>query len=280
MIGLNDLDELMVRADGDAARAAQSWLAAAGLVDELKAIATLYDVDDPTALSELERLHATADDSAAGAHDGATKVRIAIESVGVEDDTHVLALADRGASDAIEGWMSAALACRLIAQRGLGITTFTDGDDRIMRLERACVAVLHPPLDFTEKVDLIDDMPEERAFDVSGSRNNVAIDVAGLVCRLLMDDDIGLQFDTDAGHVRLHIGRRGSLVATLRTTRTDTTKLKAEGWRAKGSDWTAKWAQPVRVSEPTSQALTALLGEDDGETCTLHISAEYLPPRR
>jgi hypothetical protein len=79
-------------------------------------------------------------------------------------------------------------ALRQLAQLAFGVSAFTIGGDRIERLDMAAVAVLHPPLGAGSAVSMVED-----GVDLwSRTLPELEIEVAGMLCRVLVDRRTGL----------------------------------------------------------------------------------------
>jgi hypothetical protein len=167
----------------------------------------------------------------------------------------------------LAGVFAAERVVRQLAQLSLGVTSFAPGTDDVYRVERAAVEVLAP--DAEPGIPLVDDGVQLFATD----RDGLAIEIAGIVCRLLIDwgGAVVLRTASDQTLALTVDGDELTIVAEgLDATRD---RLEA-GWKAIASEQMAKrWPSPVTVSEPATEAVE-ILCDDFGVDRVERISAE------
>lgn len=231
-------DDQSVRAANDLVGHVQRlWLMVVGLaaeIDDLRFQPEGRVVPAPG----LEALRIAADAAAADAHELADRVSILARD---SDDEAVLAKAMhllRGTLAAVQ------TAARRLAQLGMGVSAATLGGDRIERLDRACVAVLRSP-----------ELPQQAVRGdelllTGRTRPELQVELAGLVCRLLIDRTPALQVSVP--------DRSASLAV-------ETGDVLRLCWLG-GSDaiQDRRWESPVMVSEPTNALLEFLFGDGGG----------------
>jgi hypothetical protein len=82
------------------------------------------------------------------------------------------------------------------------------------------------------------------------------VEVAGMICRLLIDRGARLVLATPAGRISLQVHPGDRLIATLTTTTADPRHLLSLGWShySKGV-YMAAWDSPMSVSDPSHLAI-------------------------
>jgi hypothetical protein len=145
---------------------------------------------------------------------------------------------------------AAELGLRRLAQLAFGVSAMTYGGDRIERLDRASVAVLHPPFDIPKGI--AQDTP--RLF--ARTEDELEVEVSGILCRLLIDRVAIVNFAAPDGRVRFGIDDADSLVGSV--WESHDTDLSDLGWSSSGDSWSAQWTSPVTISEPAGQTVRTL----------------------
>jgi hypothetical protein len=136
---------------------------------------------------------------------------------------------------------------RQIAQLVLGATSYLPGTDDVARLERAGVEVLAPV--GGPKTPLSDDGVELFAVD----RDQLQIEVAGMICRLLIDWG-GVVVLTTPGGAMVRLEVTGDTLRLWAEGVSGEPSMSDEGWSSEGPDSFARsWASPVTVAEPASE---------------------------
>jgi hypothetical protein len=138
-----------------------------------------------------------------------------------------VAAAEEGADDTER-------AARRIAQLALGVSSGLEPSKRAERLDRAALAVLHPPQGTGRTVGLV----EDGLTFFSRHKRELQVELGGVICRMLVDRNVTVRF----GDVELRVGSDETL--HLVTPKAD---------RA--------WDSPVTVSDPahvTAKALKSL----------------------
>jgi hypothetical protein len=152
---------------------------------------------------------------------------------------------------------------RRLAQLGFGVSALLGGSARIERLDRTCVAVLHPPDGHGIAVPLLSDGVSLAAR----SREDLVVEVAGIVCRLLIDRGAKVRFEVPGpagGWFEFTVEPGDVLAASFKATSTSRKASEkpteaGKGRRAKESSVRAqRWSSPVRVHEPAKLAVGTL----------------------
>jgi len=102
------------------------------------------------------------------------------------------------ADAAEEGADESQRVARRIAQLACGVSSALGSSERVQRLDRAAVAVLHPPPGEGTLVGLVDDGLEFFSRRAPGLR----IELRGIICRMLVDRNVAVRF----GRVELRVG--------------------------------------------------------------------------
>lgn len=135
-----------------------------------------------------------------------------------------------------------------LAQLGLGVSTLTIAGDRIERLERAGVAVLHPPA--ARPHALYEQTP--RLF--SSTRDELVVEVGGILCRLLIDRASTATFSTTAGQIEFSV-EHDTLIGTVESR----SEAAPTGWSETTLPPTVRWDSPVNVGDPARLAVDTLI---------------------
>jgi hypothetical protein len=140
---------------------------------------------------------------------------------------------------------------RQVAQLVLGATSYLAGTDDVARVERAAVEVLAPVRG--PKTPLTDDGIELFGAD----REQLQIEVAGTICRLLIDWGGTVALRTPNGAtIALEVSGDTLHVSLQGAEQIDT--LNA-GWRSQGPGWFVRsWASPVTVAEAGREIVRVL----------------------
>lgn len=216
------------RANAAALRASRAWLLAKGLaaeIDELR-----FEADDgPVPAPGLTKLVDRLEQDARDVCDLSDRVSILLLD---PDQTEELeARIEVEANAAEEGADKVELVARRIAQLAFGVSSGLGGNERIQRLDRAAVSVLHPPPGTGTHVGLIDDGLEF----FSRHAPELRIELGGIICRMLVDRYVTVRF----GQVELRVGSDETFHLST-----------PEGDQA--------WDSPVYVSEPARAIAKAL----------------------
>ena len=266
---LHNLEHLRQQANQAAARASRAWLLAAGLAAETEAIRAQQGKPAVPApgLSGLCETGAQAAKAASAEADAAAELLCEVASRGREvmeggKDTSVgeavyhlrereLLAVDRCGRVLAEA-KRAERAARSVAQLAFGVSAARASDERIERLDRAGVAVLYPPHGYGPPVSLLDDGVTLRSDD----HQELLIEIAGILCRLLLDRHANVSFDVPGdlgGAVMVGVLPGDVLAATSRPHRARTVAraMKKLGWRQpKGRAHRREWPSPVRAIQP------------------------------
>ena len=234
----------MQQANDLAAHVQRTWLMTAGLAAEIGHL-RFQPEERIVPAPDLDALAEAADQAAARAHEVAERIGVLLRdgSDGVDaagaELTAAAGEADRSA--------------RRVAQLGMGVSAHTLGGERIERLDRACVALLRP---------------DGRAPTPTGAddvtlagrtRVEVEVELAGMVCRLLVDRRPALWAVVPGAWGRLAVDD------------TDTLHLT---WSAQlRSVQHTEWPSPIMVSDPVRSLLDVLL-HDPGSAARLAVRVQ------
>lgn len=213
-------EEARARANAAALRAARAWLLGKGLaveIEEMRFESEGGPVPAPGLPKLLDRLQKDLRDVC----DLSDRVAILLRNPDQTED--LVARIEVEADAAEEGADEAELVTRRIAQLAMGVSSGLGPSDRVQRVDRAAVAVLHPPLGTGRSVGLVDDGIEL----FSRHTPELPIELGGIICRMLVDRNVTVRFDD----VMLSVGPDETLHL-----------ITAEGDTA--------WDSPVHVSEP------------------------------
>jgi hypothetical protein len=260
-----------------AARAMRAWVIAAGLAAEIEGIraeqakvppapglATIREsvnraakraaaaADPAWGLGEKVMKHMHNADATGSLNAGTVKTIHKTENQLIAANTKTL-----------ESAREAERAMRRLAQLGFGVSALLGGSARIERLDRTCVAVLHPPDGYGTAVPLLHDGVSLAAR----SREDLVVEVAGIVCRLLIDRGTKARFEVPGpagGWFEFSVEPGDTLVASLKATSRKSKaaeKLKKTGKPQRGKEPLARsqrWPSPVKVHEPAKLAVDTL----------------------
>lgn len=259
-----------VAADEPAGRAARAWLMAAGLGTEIAGIAGA-DPDNLIPAPGLAGLLADAELAARDAHDAAERARTLSSALETGDEVPTIVLVIDATADAEAAADRATRDLRQIAQLGMGVSARCPTSSRVERLDRACVAVLYPPDAHGPAGTLADD-----GLSLTGTTGEeVEVELAGAICRLLTDRADRLVLGSPAGEVTLTVDADDNLIAELcpagdvAGTSLDG-GLSELGWPPGSA--LRMWRNPVTVIEPASVIVSTLTTVDHGvETITARV---------
>jgi hypothetical protein len=146
-------------------------------------------------------------------------------------------------------------ALRQLAQLAFGVSAFTIGGDRIERLDMAAVAVLHPPLGAGSAVSMVED-----GVDLwSRTLPELEIEVAGMLCRVLVDRRTGLLLRSQGQEVSFTVDGGDTLRGRAALAGVERRHMEAMGWKVGPDDeWTMELPSPVTASMPARAAVGAL----------------------
>ena len=257
-----------------AAQAARALLLGAGLKGEIdKVIEAGTDTPIPIeALDEAMRqldqcvtLAVNAADSSLMTHQRAADLARAL--AGPEDTHTIERLHDEERrlilqhNSTLESSLQCERITRDIAQLAFGISACASGP-LVERLDRAGVAVLHPPRGSGQAVPLHEDGLTLR----SKSERELAIELAGVICRILVDRRTvvslllpglnieGIYMEVDAGTTLLLTAHTGG-DATRRAL------MESSDWREEEPGiLVQRWPSPMRVIVPATLIAKALFG--------------------
>jgi hypothetical protein len=264
-------------ANDAAARAMCAWVTAIGLSVEIEGILAEQTkaLPAPGLAGLRERIDHAAKRTAAAADpawDLCEKVRkyaAAIGATGTANDKAVQRMHEAEGrllethKKALELMEETEYSTRCLAQLGFGISALLSGGARIERLDRACVALLHPPDGHGTAVPLVVD----RVTLSATTKDELLVEIAGILCRLLIDRGAKVIFEMPGkggGRLEFAIGKDNALTAFFKAAST-TPKLmgklgktdKAEKAKRQ-SVLVYKWSSPVRVYIPAKLAVDRL----------------------
>jgi hypothetical protein len=173
------------------------------------------------------------------------------------EERRFLAMCDAVVSPAEEAERS----CRALAQLVLGVNSVTRGSDEAYRLDRAAVGVLHPPDGQGAKVGLL----EDGVALASRSKDELVVELSGLLCRLLLDRGIRLVLRCPGtkGTLEVEVDAKDTLVARLRLPDSAAKPLAAArktGWSGARTDGclSDRWPSPVTILGPSKRIVDTL----------------------
>lgn len=150
---------------------------------------------------------------------------------------------------------------RDVAQLAFGISACASGP-LVERLDRAGVAVLHPPRGSGVAVPLREDGLTLRAT----SEEELSVELAGVICRILVDRGtlVGLLPTDSAGegiHMEIEHGDTLLVTAQAMVDETRAALLESSGWREEAPGFLVqRWPSPVRAIVPARVIANALFG--------------------
>jgi hypothetical protein len=219
------------RASAAALRAARAWLLGKGLAAEVEDL-RFEGEDGPVPAPGLAKLLGRLDKDLRDICDLSDRVAILLH---VPDQTAELVGRITVEVDAAEeGADETERVARRIAQLAFGVSSVLGPSERVERLDRAAVAVLHPPQATGTPVGLVADGIEL----FTRHAPELPVELGGIICRMLIDRNVTVRF----GEVELRVGMDEAVHL-----------ITVEGDRA--------WNSPVHVSEParaTAKALKSL----------------------
>ena len=180
-----------------AARAVRAWIIATGLAGEIEGILAEQAIAPPVPgfamlrelIDKAAKRAAAAADPAWGLCENVKRYAAAIGVTNTPDDEAVRKVHEAESqlleahTKALALAKEAECAMRRLAQLGFGVSALLGGSARIERLDRTCVAVLHPPNGHGIRVPLLEDGVSLNAR----SKEELLVEIAGIVCRLLID---------------------------------------------------------------------------------------------
>lgn len=229
--GVSGVDVIWT-ADDLAASTQRVWLMASGLAAEIDDL-RFQPEERVVPAPGLERLRQAADRAAAQAHELAERIRILTGDDGAPV-AGALGELDRAVAEADR-------ALRRLAQLGMGVSALTMGGDRIERLDRACVAVLRA-LERSPATMDDDDLRLE-----GSTRDEAVVELAGVICRLLVDRTPAIRATTSGAWARLAV---------------DDQELHLISAAGDQRPQHRQWESPVMVSQPADAVLDVILGRD------------------
>lgn len=275
-------------ADQAAARAARAWLISVGLGSEIEAISRSDSSPTPTpglqhlrtAIDRAAKAAAARADLAGRAFDNLCSLTSGISSRGVSRElTRQLRAEERDLRrhdrETNEATREAERLTRSLAQLAFGVSAFHRTGDRVERLDRAAVAVLHPPHGQGVLIAMVADGVELAATN----REELVVEVAGMACRLLIDRHARVELRPPAlsgGSVQMEVGDDDVLVVTV-------TPPATRGRRRAGSrsqPTVQRWESPVQVRNPAVFVVETLfekLGLD--RPSQLKVAVERVSPK-
>jgi len=183
------------RANAAALRASRAWLLAKGLaaeVDELRFEAEDGPVPAPGLTKLLDRLEKDFRDVC----DLSDRVVVLLRDP--DQTPELVARIELVVDAADEGADETELVARRIAQLAFGVSSGLSYTERADRLDRAAVAILHPPPGTGTPVGLVDD-----GFEFfSRHAPELPIELGGIICRMLVDRNVCVRF----GDIELRVG--------------------------------------------------------------------------
>jgi hypothetical protein len=216
------------RANAAALRASRAWLLAKGLaaeVDELRFEAEDAPVPAPGLTKLLDRLEKDFRDVC----DLSDRVSVLLRDPDQTSD--LLSRIDLVTDAADEGADETEVLARRIAQLAFGVSSGLEYTERVDRLDRVAVAVLHPPPGTGTPVGLVDDGFEFFSLHAP----ELLIELGGIICRMLIDRNVTVRFD----QIQLRVG-------------------PDETFHLSTPDGDQAWESPVYVGEP-ARAIAKIL---------------------
>lgn len=217
-----------VRANAAALRAAKAWLLGKGLaaeVEELRVEREDGPVPAPGLPKLLDRLEKDFRDVSA------LSDRVDVLLRDPDQTAELVARITVEVDAAEEGADDTERVTRRIAQLAFGVSSGLGPSDRVERLDRAAVAVLHSPQGNGEPVGLVDDGIEL----FTRHAPELPVELGGIIYRMLFDRNVNVRF----GGVTLRVGKSETLHL-----------ITAKDDRA--------WDSPVQVAEPARATAIAL----------------------
>jgi hypothetical protein len=170
--------------------------------------------------------------------------------------------ADEEAGRGVAAMLECEAVVRKLAQLAFGVSAARAASDAIERMDRAGVAVFHPPKGLGRSVLLV----EDGLSLLSTSRRELVIELAGVVCRLLIDRGARVTFRKRGGGAwRLDwtVDAQDTLVARTQSSAPRARpRLKTLGWtqgpKMTTGSFVQRWASPVTAILPAKLAVDTL----------------------
>lgn len=245
--------------------AASVWATGRGLAAAAAELSS-YFPDDPIPTPGLDQF-------VDQLNEACTTVSAVADGVGdledpTADDPVVATAIDRAHASLAPGTR----ALRRLAQLALGVTTYLPDDPAVTLVERAAIGVLK--LEPTSAAELADDGVDIVSSDVPGFR----VELAGALCRMIVDHHCRLTIDSPGterpGSIAATVDAIGNLELTLTAPAgVALAELEALGWTTGPSGLSAKWKDPLIVSQPAELIVSTLthLGVEDPEGLRLTV---------
>ena len=229
---------LLQMANDAAARALLAWLNVGGLAAEVEEVRIRAD-GDAVSTPGLDDVRTNAEEAARGACDAADTASSLVEQLLlIRTNPAEAAAVSEDAASAMRAYervqraaYAAERASRDLAQLAFGVSAHVESNDRVERLDRAAVAVLQPPPGQRGGRDLLSDGLRLRARH----RPELVTELAGIVCRVLVDRVARVVLTTPSGRVEMWVDPRDALQVT-----SDPPAFGGEAERA--------WRRPSRPS--------------------------------
>jgi len=284
-------------------RAMRAWVMAAGLATEIEGIRAEQTKVPPApglatireSVNRAAKRAAAAADPAWGLAERMMECMCTIDATPTPDDDTVRMLHETedqllaANKKALASAREAEYSMRRLAQLGFGVSALLGGSARIERLDRTCVAMLHPPEGHGIGVPLRQDGVSLAAR----SREDLVVEVAGIVCRILIDRGTKVRFEVPGsagGWFEFSVEPGDTLVAFSKAAPPKPRaveklkKAETQHRRKKPAVRAQRWPSPVRVYEPAKRAVDTLFDTFGLErTAQLVITirpAEPAPPER
>lgn len=271
---------LVQLANDEAAAALTKWLTAMGIASEIDDL-RLQEEDRIVPAPGFYALKDEIEDAARVAPERADTVAMLVSTASSDEEAaNSLRAAINRYGELQEARETIELGLRRLAQLAFGVSTLTLGGDRIERLERAAVAILHAPGERGRA--LFEESP--RFF--STTPDELVVEVAGVLCRLLIDRSSTATFTAPAGQIVFSVDGE-TLIGTVQSN----AGSSAKRWSHPELPPTARWESPVVVTRPatlTVETLTQVLGLETVSALTVSYGqkgdakAEFpaVPPAR
>lgn len=216
------------RANAAALRAARGWLLGIGLAGQVEELRSECQ-DDPVPAPGLPKLLDRLEKDLHDVCDLSDRVAVLLRDP--EETPELVARIAVEVDATEEGADETGRVARRIAQLAFGVSSGLGPSERVQRLDRAAMAVLHPPRGIGRPVGLVNDGIEL----FTRHAPELPVELGGIICRMLIDRNVNVRL----GGVTLRVGRG----ATLHL-------ITGEGDTA--------WESPVQVSDPAHATAEAL----------------------
>lgn len=205
----------LFRANAAAAEAAGDWIVARGLIAEIEAIRWALPAALPVpGVEELFGVVGSAADQAGAAADA---VYAALQDPSTQADDPLIRQSVETATDAAD---RARLGVRRLAQVMLGVSSHAGGQAATYRAERAAVVVL------VGDHDAASSLPSDGAWWASRTLEEFAVELAGAICRLIVEQSWRLRLTHAHGSIDIAMHDGGIL-----TLESSFAQLSAQQWR-------------------------------------------------